>query len=200
MNKIAIYGGSFDPPHNGHKALAHNLARACGADMVLVVPTAMSPFKNKSGASAEDRLEMCRRHFKEDFFNVTDIEIKRGGKSYTVDTVCAVKDMYPDCELYLFMGDDMLLSFHKWYEYRRIMSMCTLVAACRTQDLSEFDAMVSYRRDVLGDDGTGVIICNSMPVEISSTDIRNQLKLYGDSSMLSPDVTEYIKARGIYRE
>ncbi len=200
MRRIAIYGGSFDPPHNGHKTLAYNLAEACGADMVLVVPTAMSPFKSSSGASAQDRLEMCRRHFREELFSVTDIEIVRGGKSYTVDTVCAVREMYPDCELYLFMGDDMLLSFHKWYEYRRIMSMCTLVAACRTENLRELDSMLSYSRDVLGDDGTGVIICNNVPVEISSTEIRNQLKSGESSDMLSPDVTEYIKSRGIYRE
>ncbi len=200
MKKIAIYGGSFDPPHKGHKALAENLAKACSADKVIIVPTAMSPFKDKSGASAEDRLNMCRLNFSEDLFLVSDVEIQRGGKSYTVDTVSAVKEMYPDSQLYLFMGDDMLLSFHRWYEYRRIMSMCCLVAACRTENLAELNAMRDYACEVLGDDGTGVIICSSVPVEISSTEIRNHLKTGVESEWLSPEVNEYIKSRGLYRE
>ena len=200
MKKIAIYGGSFDPPHMGHKALAENLAAACSAEKVIVVPTAMSPFKNKSGASAEDRLEMCRLTFSEDLFTVSDIEINRGGKSYTVDTVRAIRELYPDSQLYLFMGDDMLLSFHRWYEYRTIMSMCTLVAACRTEDLAELDAMREYSRQALGCDDTGVIICSNVPVEISSTLIRNQLGEQGESNMLLPQVNAYIKSRGLYRE
>ncbi len=200
MNRIAIYGGSFDPPHKGHKALAENLAKACSADKVIIVPTAMSPFKDKSGASSDDRLEMCRLNFCEDLFRVSDIEIQRGGKSYTVDTVNAIKGLYPHSQLYLFMGDDMLLSFHRWYEYRRIMSMCHIVAACRTEDLTELNAMKDYARQVLGDDGTGVTICSSVPVEISSTEIRNQLCTEGESEMLLPQVNEYIKSRGLYRE
>lgn len=200
MERIAIYGGSFDPPHKGHKALAENLAKACGIDKVIIVPTAMSPFKDKSGASADDRLNMCRLNFSEDLFLVSDVEIQRGGKSYTVDTVSAVKEMYPDSQLHLFMGDDMLLSFHRWYEYRRIMSMCHIVAACRTANLAELDAMRDYARDVLGDDGTGVTICSSVPVEVSSTEIRNQLIKKGGSEMLSPEVNKYIKSRGLYRE
>ncbi len=200
MEKIAIYGGSFDPPHKGHKALAFNLAQKCGAEKVLIVPAAMSPFKDESGASAEERLNMCRQNFSEDLFLVSDVEIQRGGKSYTVDTVSAVKDMYPDSQLYLFMGDDMLLSFHRWYEYRKIMSMCTLVAACRTENLAELDAMRDYACNVLGDDGTGVIVCSSVPVEISSTEIRNQLRTGVESEMLLPEVNNYIKTRGLYRE
>ena len=60
MKKIAIYGGSFDPPHKGHKLLACNLAEICGADKVIIIPTALSPFKESSGATAQERYEMCR--------------------------------------------------------------------------------------------------------------------------------------------
>jgi nicotinate-nucleotide adenylyltransferase len=129
MTKIAIYGGSFDPPHKGHRLLAENLMKSCGALKVIVIPTAMSPFKNSSGASAEDRLQMCRLAFSDEVFEVSDIEISRGGKSYTVDTVAAVKAMYPDAELYLFMGDDMLLSFDKWYKHEEILRIATIVCA-----------------------------------------------------------------------
>ncbi len=131
MEKIAIYGGSFDPPHIGHKLLAENLSRFCGADKVIVIPTALSPFKNSGCASAEHRLRMCEILFAEPIFSVSDIEIKRGGKSYTIDTLNEIKKMYPDCRLYLFMGDDMLLSFNRWYKYNEILKLCTIVAACR---------------------------------------------------------------------
>ena len=109
MKKIAIYGGSFDPPHKGHKLLAENLASVCGAEKVIIIPTALSPFKNSSSATAEDRLNMCKLFFKEDLFQISDVEIKRGGKSYTVDTLTQIKEENPEAELFLFMGDDMLL-------------------------------------------------------------------------------------------
>ncbi len=194
--RIGIYGGSFDPPHKGHRLLAENLMKACDALKVMVIPTAMSPFKNSSGASAEDRLQMCRLAFSEEFFEVSDIEISRGGKSYTVDTVSAVKAMYPDAEFYLFMGEDMLLSFDRWYRYRDILSMCTLVAACRTENRGKLQKMKDYARDVLGDK---VVICESVPVEISSTEIRQALSL-GDSEYVSREVMEYIRSRGLYLE
>lgn len=196
MVKIGIYGGSFDPPHKGHRLLAENLMKSCGALKVMVIPTAMSPFKNSSGASAEDRLQMCRLAFSEEFFDVSDIEISRGGKSYTVDTVKAVKGMYPDAELYLFMGDDMLLSFDRWYKYRDILSMCTLVTACRTENREKLQAMKDFARDVLGEK---VIICEDVPLEISSTRIREDLSS-GDSEFVSPEVMDYIRSRGLYGE
>ncbi len=197
MRKIAIYGGSFDPPHEGHKLLAENLARICGAQKVLIIPTAMSPFKNTSGATSADRYEMCKLAFDDSLFEVSDIEINRGGKSYTVDTVNAVKELYPEDDLYLFMGDDMFLSFDKWYKHEEIARMCTLVAACRTRELSELENMKSFARDVLklGDDG--VIFCESVPVEISSTIIRENVK-NNCFEYIDSDVAEYIKAKGLY--
>lgn len=194
--KIGIYGGSFDPPHKGHRLLAENLMKACGAQKLMVIPTAMSPFKQSSGASAEDRLQMCRLAFDEDVFEVSDIEISRGGRSYTVDTVSAVKAENPDAELYLFMGEDMLLSFDRWYRYKDILSMCTIVAACRTEDCQRLQEMKTFARDVLGDK---VIICDSVPIEISSSRIRQELSC-GDCEWVSTEVMEYIKSRGLYHE
>ena len=121
MKKIAIYGGSFDPPHKGHKLLAENLAKICGVGKVIIIPTALSPFKNSSSATAEDRLNMCRLFFKEDLFSISDIEIKRGGKSYTVDTLRHIKAENPDAELFLFMGDDIVFSFYKFIMISKII-------------------------------------------------------------------------------
>lgn len=197
MKKIAIYGGSFDPPHEGHKLLALNLAKSCGADKVIIMPTAMSPFKSTSGATAAQRYEMCKLAFKEPLFEVSDIEINRGGKSYTVDTVNSVKELYPHSELYLFMGDDMFLSFNKWYKYEEIAKKCVIVAACRTERLEELQNMKVFARDVLRFGEGKVIFCESVPVEISSTTIRENVK-NNCFEYIGSDVAEYIKAKGLY--
>ena len=197
MKKIAIYGGSFDPPHEGHKLLALNLAKSCGADKVIVIPTAMSPFKSTSGATSAQRYDMCKLVFKEPFFEVSDIEITRGGKSYTIDTVNSVKKLYPDSELYLFMGDDMFLSFNKWYKYEEIARKCVIVAACRTQRLEELQNMKAFARNVLLMDEERVIFCESVPVEISSTTVRENVK-NNCFDYIGAEVAEYIKAKGLY--
>lgn len=197
MKKIAIYGGSFDPPHKGHKLLAENLASVCGAEKVIIIPTALSPFKNSSSATAEDRLNMCKLFFKEDLFQISDIEIKRGGKSYTVDTLTQIKEENPDAELFLFMGDDMLLSFDKWYCYQEILRLATIVCACRTENLEELQNMKSFVKNVLKAEER-VIICESVPFEISSTEIRSSLK-DGVNKGLSEEIYNYIAAKGLYQ-
>ena len=197
MKKIAIYGGSFDPPHKGHKLLAENLASVCGAEKVIIIPTALSPFKNSSSATAEDRLDMCKLFFKEDLFSISDIEIKRGGKSYTVDTLAQIKEENPDAELFLFMGDDMLLSFDKWYCYQEILRLATIVCACRTENLEELQNMKNFVKNVLNAEER-VIICESVPFEISSTEIRSSLK-DGVNKGLSEEIYNYIAAKGLYQ-
>lgn len=198
MEKIAIYGGSFDPPHKGHKLLALNLAECCGAEKVIVIPAATSPFKSGSSASGAERLEMCRLAFREDVFEVSDLELRRGGKSYTIETVSAVKEMYPESELFLFMGEDMLLTFNKWYKYDEILSFCNIVAACRTEKKEKLEMMRAFASEVLGLDEKRALICGSTPIEISSTEIRNQIE-DGKVKELDPEVYEYIRTRGLYR-
>lgn len=198
MKKIAIYGGSFDPPHKGHKLLACNLAEICGADKVIIIPTALSPFKESSGATAQERYEMCRLAFNEALFEVSDIEINRGGKSYTVDTLKAVKKLYPEASLYLFMGDDMFLSFNKWYKYKEILELCVPVAACRTENLEKLEMMKSFAKTVLNLSEDGAIICESVPIETSSSEIRESLKNGSESNALDQEVYRYIKTRGLY--
>ena len=198
MEKIAIYGGSFDPPHKGHKLLACNLAEICGADKVIIIPTALSPFKESSGATAQERYDMCRFAFSEPLFEVSDIEINRGGKSYTVDTLKAVKKLYPKASLYLFMGDDMFLSFNKWYKYKEILELCVPVAACRTENLEKLEMMKSFAKTVLNLNEDGAIICESVPIETSSSEIRESLKNGLSSNALDEEVYRYIKTRGLY--
>ena len=196
MRKIAVYGGSFDPPHKGHQLLAENLAKKCEAEKVIVIPTALSPFKSTSSATAEERLEMCRAAFDSPLFEVSDLEISRGGKSYTIDTLTELKEKYPDAQLFLFMGDDMLLSFNKWYRYNDILKIAKLVCACRTRELDELENMRVFSREALGLDENNILVCESVPVEISSSEIRSDIDK--NKNYLDNNVFEFIKSRGLY--
>lgn len=198
MEKIAIYGGSFDPPHKGHKLLAQNLAQICGADRVIIIPTALSPFKESSGATAQDRYNMCKLAFNDPFFEISCIEIDRGGKSYTIDTLREVKRLYPDSQLYLFMGDDMFLSFDKWYKYKEILDICVIVAACRTLNLEKLELMKSFAKNILNISDDSAIICESIPIETSSTQIREDIRNGCGSEYLEDAVFQYINTRGLY--
>lgn len=140
---------------------------------------------------------MCRLFFQEDLFSVSDIEIQRGGKSYTVDTLRKIKEENPDSELFLFMGDDMLLSFDRWYKYEEILELATIVCACRTENLQELRNMKEFVKNVL-DAEDRVLICESVPFEISSTEIRSSVKA-GESKGLSGEIYNYILSRGLYQ-
>ena len=199
MKRIGIYGGSFDPVHKGHRLLAENLSKEINADKVFIIPAAVSPFKKGSVASDEDRLAMCRLAFSEDLFEISDWEIKKGGKSYTVDTLREFKKLYPEDKLYLFMGDDMLLSFHKWYKYDEILKLCTLVCGGRSGDCEKLSQMKEYAENVLILRKDEIVICESEPIEISSTEIRESLK-NGGVDFLNSSVYEYIKTRELYCE
>ena len=199
MKRIGVYGGSFDPVHKGHKLLAENLAKEINADKIFIIPASVSPFKKGSVASDEDRLNMCRLAFSESLFEISDWEIKKGGKSYTIDTLSELKKNFPEDKLYLFMGDDMLLSFHRWYKYEEILKLCTLVCGCRSGDCEKLSQMKDYAENILKLNKEKIVICESEPIEISSTEIRDSLKK-GETDFLDISVYEYIKKRGLYCE
>lgn len=199
MKAIAIYGGSFDPPHKGHRLLAENLARECGAERVFIIPAASSPFKNGTRVSGEDRLEMCRLTFDGGLFEVSDVEIKRGGKSYTFDTVSEFRALYPDAKIYLFMGDDMFLCLDKWYKSAELLKMCIPVAACRSHDENMLQKMRDYASSVPSLSDSGYILCAAEPFEISSTEIRERLASGGSADeFLDAGVSAFIKKKGLY--
>ena len=114
--RIGIYGGAFNPVHKGHIKLAEEVKTKALLDKIIIMPSGQSPHKSSSSlVESEHRLEMCRLAFEGEDYIISDLEIKRQGKSYTVDTVTELKKIYPDDEFYLIMGSDMLLCFHKWY-------------------------------------------------------------------------------------
>ena len=201
MRRLGLFGGTFNPPHLAHKRLSDEMRERLSLSEVLIMPTFTPPHKEaKNLASSEDRLEMCRRTFSDDFYKVSDLEIKREGKSYTVDTLLELKEIYPEDKIYLIIGSDMLLSFHKWYRYRDILSLCTLCVISRDDD--ETVKMLSdYAKDVLNrdEDKGEIIISSASPIELSSTLIREKLSKGEDvSSFIEEKTLEYIKEKGLY--
>ncbi len=199
--RTGIFGGSFNPVHIGHICLAERMSEIMKLDRLFIIPAGVSPFKeNNGGISDSDRLNMCRIAFgNHDNFFVSDIEIKRAGKSYTVDTVRELKKMYPGDDMFLFVGSDMLLSFDKWKDYNIILDNVTLCAVSRESGICS-DKLREYARLVIKRPEKITVCSVSMP-EISSTEIRLRVKNGRDiSNLVSEDVKEYIERRGLYRE
>lgn len=199
--RIGIFGGTFNPPHLGHKNLAMQIKEAADLDKIIIIPAFVPPHKQAQQlASGEHRAKMCEIMFDEDFFTVSDIEIRRQGKSYTYDTVCHLKEKYPKDELFLIIGSDMLLSFHKWYKYEDILSYVTLCVASRSDQVSK-DSLSSYALNTLKlDESKGeIIVLDIEPMEVSSTSVREQIKFGLDNCELtSREVFDYARINLLY--
>lgn len=202
MSKIAVFGGTFNPPHLAHKRLINEMDEKVGFDEVLIIPTFVPPHKNAPDlASGKNRLEMCRRTFFESRFTVSDLEISRGGKSYSYDTFCFLKEQYGNSKLYLVIGSDMLLSFDKWYRYKDILSMATLCVASRKKD-TDTKKLALFAKDklYLNEKNGEIIILSSDAFELSSTQIRQYIKDKKDvSAFVEKNTLEYIKEKELYR-
>ena len=133
MEKIGIFGGTFNPVHNGHVLLARHYVQALGLQKLLVIPAKTPPHKLAPELAAEQlRLQMCALAFADlPQAQVSDLEICRPGKSYTIDTVCELRQLYPQAQLYLLVGSDMFLSFTKWKDWQGILQEVTLCTAAR---------------------------------------------------------------------
>lgn len=142
--KIALYGGTFNPPHFGHVRLLEAFCREIAFDKVLIVPDKRPVHKICEDLALDsERLDMCRLAFPDPQYEVSDMEITRPSDSYTVYTVRALDAQYPQAEIFLLMGSDMFLSFHKWYHYRELLERCTLCVAAR-QNADDLHALRSY--------------------------------------------------------
>lgn len=199
--RIGIFGGTFNPPHLGHKRLAETMLKAARLDKILIMPTYTPPHKKGSDlASEKDRLNMCRLFFKESCYQVSDLEIMRGGKSYTVDTVTELKKLYPGDELFLIIGSDMLLSFDRWYRFEDILDNVTLCVATRENEISAED-LLSYAMDKLKLDVEDIIISSVDAFVCSSTQVRNLIKEESSTEeMLDKSVRGYINFRKLYSD
>ncbi|MCQ2471938.1 MAG: nicotinate (nicotinamide) nucleotide adenylyltransferase [Clostridia bacterium] len=193
--RVGIFGGTFNPPHNGHKKLAQEFAGRLSLDLLMIIPDRLPPHKEASLlAGEEDRLNMCCLCFDGDIMEVSDIEMKREGKSYTYLTLEQIKKDRPDDELFFLMGSDMLLSFHSWREPQRILDCATVVAAAREE--GETEKLRSYVETTFKERKDRFVIMDFSPFEVSSTEIRSGGVSAFDA--LSPKVRAYINQKNLY--
>jgi len=158
--RLGVFGGSFNPPHVGHYLIASDAFEALELDKLLIVPAGANPLKGFDlAASAGDRLRMVELAFEGDpRFEVTSMEIQRGGLSYTVDTLEVLAEQHPGAELVLLLGMDALRTIDRWKQPDRIRELATLAVLSR------------------GDDGEplpdGVEAVTTRRIDVSSTEIR----------------------------
>lgn len=198
--KTGIFGGTFNPPHNGHKKYAREIIGRLGLDRLIVIPTCVPPHKSEEKpVSGEDRFEMTKLCFSDiPEAEVSDIELCRGGKSYTVDTVTELSEKYPHDELIFIMGSDMLLSFHRWREPHEILRKVKICAVTRLGSITKSE-LESYVDKYFSPERDRFIIEDFSPLEISSTEVRNAVQNGGDTDgLLDKRVAEYIKKKELY--
>lgn len=205
--RIGIYGGTFNPPHLGHMMAAVSAVWALKLDKLLLIPAGIPPHKalSQDAASAEHRLQMTRLAGEQIALEsgaaveVSDMEISRGGRSYTVDTLEALKAQYPDDELFLLMGTDMFLTFQAWREPERIVRYAGLCAFGRSEkDTKElFAPQEKFLHEAFPDASITTLVLPNL-VEISSTELRKMLSRGGAEKYLSPQVLGYILREKLY--
>lgn len=194
--RIGILGGTFNPPHNGHIWAAKIATERLGFSKVIFVPTGNPPHKKipEDTATTEQRLEMTKIAAKENSrFEVSDMEIKRGGESYTLLTITELAKEYPEDELYFIVGTDMLLSFEKWYKPEEILKKCSLVVVPRRRE--HYNKLKEKARKLSLKFNAEIIVLDCEAVTVSSTELREN-ELYD----IPKTVCEYIKANGLYEK
>ena len=198
--RVGIYGGTFSPVHNGHVAAAKAFMEQMWLDILYVIPTGVTPHKDMKGnATAADRLEMCRLAFEGvEGVIVSDLEMKREGKSYTVDTLRELYD--PEGRLFLLMGTDMLMTLDQWREPDEIFRLCYPVYVRRETD-GELDAPIVEKIKSYQDKYGKVVRRIVTPaIELSSTDVRTAVaEGFPIEGAVPPAVAAYIRERGLYR-
>lgn len=197
MERIGIFGGTFDPVHNEHIRLARLAAKELKLDKLIIVPTYAPPHKNAPHASSEDRLRMLNVAFADDDgVEVSDFEIVEGGKSYTYLTVTRFKEIYPDAELFFLVGGDMINDFFTWRNPDVILSYCTLAAFKRDGVTNSGD----LHRRFIEKFGKDFIELSQSGADNSSTKIRVYSALGLDiTEMTDKRVADYIRSVGLYK-
>ena len=211
MNRpIGILGGTFDPVHNGHIRMAIECYERLGLEEVRLIPLHAPPHRREPAASPEQRYQMLElATVKLDGLVVDNCELKKGGISYTVDTVHMIRKKFKETSLCLLMGADAFNSMHTWYQWKDLLNFVHIVIAERPGNVTNpdnpelRDLLVSRRTGNLSglyDSPSGKIFEIVMPLlDISSTRIRDIFSSKKNPAMLLPEnVLEYITANHIY--
>lgn len=191
MRRIGIFGGTFDPPHVAHLALAEWAREQLRLDRVVFVPAALPPHKRKRRISAAvHRVAMTRAAIRGNpAFTVSTIEVRRRGPSYTVDTVRAMRRAHPDATIYLLIGEDSLVDFHTWHAPGEILREAILAVAARPRP----------RRRRVAARGARVVWLRAPELDLSSSAIRARARAGRSIRYVVPEpVFRYVAAHGLY--
>lgn len=191
--RLAFYGGSFNPPHPAHVRACRLACEALKPDKLLVIPAATPPHKPlpEGSPDANERMALTRIAFRDlPEAEVSDMELHRAGRSYTSDTVSELRREYPDAELVMIMGTDMLLSFETWHEWRYILSEASLAVLPRDEgDLEPIRRMAEHLRISCG---AVVYVLDVAPLPMSSSGMRELLVNRRGAGELDGEVYERI--------
>jgi len=199
MERIGIYGGTFNPPHIGHIQAAKQAVSALKLTKLLLIPDRIAPHKEIPSGSPtpQQRLDMLRIAAENcPGLEVSDIELRRDGVSYTYLTVEALKAEYPDAELVLLMGTDMFLSFHTWRHPEKILENASLGVFCRGEKNEK--TAIAARKAEMEAMGAKVELVDNDVIQISSTQMRRLLAFRCAGSFLPEGVLEYIRENRLY--
>jgi len=212
--RIGIFGGSFNPPHMGHINSASTVQKKLGLDRVLIIPSNRSPLKVPvDGPSAEQRLEMTRLAFSTfgDKLVVDDRELKRGGISYTIDTIHEIEKENPGAKLFLIIGPDQFFDFSQWKDFAKIFEKADIIVTSRPgYDLpATQEELPAYIQPFVEEyefnfielkTGHSVQFLSLNDVVVSSTELRKTLRIGRPVEKHIPLALEnYIKAQRLYR-
>ena len=186
--RIGVFGGTFNQPHIGHLIIAEAVKEKLKLDKVFFIPTNTPPHKNNGTIAANHRFQMVKLSIENNgCFDVLDLEIKRGGVSYTIDTLKQIKDIYPESDLFLIAGSDLANDFSSWRDFSEIKKIAEIVVVRR----KDFPLKV--------DDNYAVV--DTVNIGVSSSEIRCMVENNESVRYLLRDtVAEYIKNNNLYKE
>lgn len=212
--KVGIFGGSFNPPHNGHVNSLTTVQKKMGFDLIHIIPNSQNPLKiPMEGPAPEHRREMARLAFSTygEAFKINDCELKRGGKSYTIDTVKELLKEYKSNELYLIIGADNFETFSEWKDYKKLLELVNIVVTTRPgyhipenenewpDYLTPFVAESDFGTLELTT-GRSVEFITLNDLDISSSELRKKLRVGRPVEKFLPLAVEsYIKEQGLYK-
>lgn len=208
---IGVMGGTFDPVHEGHLAVARAVRKRCGLDRILFVPAFFPPHKDRRLTPFSHRLAMLETAVEDDGeMSVSIIEAERSGPSYTVETLLELHRRMQSCRFHLIMGADMFVEIELWYRYEKLFELADIIIAARPGISHERIAALlgeipgGFESDAAGrtwhgKDGARVFYCDDISIPISSSEIRSRLAR-GESveDYLPHRVREYIQRHGLY--
>ncbi len=198
MGRIGIYGGTFNPPHRGHMLAAREAMQKLNLDRLLLIPDALPPHKGAEEVlDGETRLELLRLSA-EDIpkAEACDMELRRGGISYTADTVADLAKKYPEDELVLLMGTDMFRSFPTWHCPDEICRQASLAVLYRSD--KHWEQMRAQAEQLRLELGARITFVENDFLPLSSTELRRMLVFGCGESLMCPKAYRYIQDRGLY--